>query len=210
MSVPPRATFSDDVPGWIEAARQGSAEALGRLLEMCRNYLLMVANTTLEAELQSKASPSDLVQETFLQAQQNFTQFRGSTEAELLGWLRRILLNNAANLSRRFQDTAKRQLAREVNASELAQRTLDAELPADSPLPIDRLAALERDEELRRSLERLPEAYRQVIVWRNFEHLPFDEIGQRLNRSGEAARKLWTRALDELGELLEPPNADSG
>src|SRR5437899_477303 len=81
----------------IRRARGGSDAALGQLLEECRAYLLLVANQELPAQLRGKAGASDVVQETFLQAQKNFERFRDQGEAELLAWLRRILLNNVAN-----------------------------------------------------------------------------------------------------------------
>src|SRR5262249_13094013 len=60
------------VDEWLALARGGSPEALGQLLELCRRYLLQVANAELETLLQAKAGASDLVQETFLEAQRVF------------------------------------------------------------------------------------------------------------------------------------------
>jgi RNA polymerase sigma-70 factor (ECF subfamily) len=53
---------------WLAEARQGSREALGRLLEGCRHYLLLMANQDTGPDLRAKVAPSDLVQETFLEA----------------------------------------------------------------------------------------------------------------------------------------------
>src|SRR5438874_1463377 len=97
---------------WLAAARAGSSEALGNVLETCRAYLLLIARQELDTELQAKGGASDLVQETFLEAQRDFRQFAGQTEEELLAWLRRLLLNNVANFRRRYRETAKR----DVNA----------------------------------------------------------------------------------------------
>jgi RNA polymerase sigma-70 factor (ECF subfamily) len=77
--------------------------------------------------------------------------------------------------------------------------------PGDSPSEV--VIAREEAEELERALTRLPEQYRRVIRWRNTERMSWEEIGQRLGSSGEAARKLWTRALEQLAEALEPPDA---
>jgi len=38
----------------------------------------------------------------------------------------------------------------------------------------------------------------QVITLRNFEQLGFEEIGSRMNRSADAARKLWSRSIETL------------
>src|SRR5215472_9511436 len=98
----------------LEAARAGSREALGQALETCRNYLLLVAGRQLDPDLYAKGGASDLVQETFLEAQRDFARFQGNSEGELLAWLRQILLNNVANFARRYRDTAKRAVGREV------------------------------------------------------------------------------------------------
>src|SRR5262245_4410888 len=99
---------------WIEAARGGCREALGRLLQGCRQYLLLVANQQLASDLRNKLGPSDVVQETFLEAQRDFARFHGDSEDELLAWLRTLLLHNLANVRRDYRDTGKRRLDREV------------------------------------------------------------------------------------------------
>jgi RNA polymerase sigma-70 factor, ECF subfamily len=72
-----------------------------------------------------------------------------------------------------------------------------------APSPGSQLVAVEEAVRLRAALERLPENYRRVIQLRNWEERSFVEIGERLERSDEAARKLWARAIDRLrGELL--------
>ena len=69
----------------IQAAKAGSPEPLGQLLQTCRNYLLLVAAHELPPELRAKGGASDLVQETFLIAQKQFPRFDGCTEARTLG-----------------------------------------------------------------------------------------------------------------------------
>jgi len=185
----------------IRSARAGSAEALGQLLEECRPYLLLIANQELPPGLRGKVGASDLVQETFLQAQGHFDRFRDDDEPALLAWLRQILLNNAANLKRRYCATDKRQLARELPlANGSAADAFDVSAPGPSPSSL--VAADEEDAALERALGQLPEEYRQVVTWRNYDRLPFDEIGQRLGRSAEAARKLWVRAVERLQQEL--------
>ena len=52
----------------LAEARTGSRQALGQILESCRNYLLLIAGKELTSDLQAKGGASDLVQETFLEA----------------------------------------------------------------------------------------------------------------------------------------------
>src|SRR5689334_5788737 len=89
----------------LEAARNGLQEALGPLLEGYRPYLLLVANRQLPPDLRPKVGASDLVQDTFLEAQRDFAQFHGHTEDELRAWLARVLLNNLANITRQYRAT---------------------------------------------------------------------------------------------------------
>jgi RNA polymerase sigma-70 factor, ECF subfamily len=97
----------------IRKARKHQAGALDQLLESYRQYLKLLARTGIDASLQGKADPSDLVQETFLKAHQHFGQFRGQSEAELTAWQRRILARNLAVLTRRYHLAESRRAGRE-------------------------------------------------------------------------------------------------
>lgn len=189
---------------WLDAARAGSPEAMGQLLEMCRAYLLGIANRELESQLQAKAGASDLVQDAFLEAQRIFSRFQGGSADELLAWLRAILLNKVSDFTRQYRGTEMRQIDREValdpGNADSAVNVLPA---ADTPTPSSVVARDEQAELLQRALTRLPENYRQILVWRQWEDLTFEEIARRLERTPEAARKLWLRALERLQEELE-------
>src|SRR5262245_17814694 len=94
------------LPALLREARAGSPRALGQLLEAFRPYLLTIAREEMDSVLLPKAGASDLVQETFLEAQRDLGVFRGQSEPELLAWLRQILLHNLANFGRHYQDAA--------------------------------------------------------------------------------------------------------
>ena len=190
----------DAMDTWFEAARAGSPEALGRLLEACQRYLLQVANGEMESRLQAKVGASDIVQETYLEAQRIFARFQGSSPTELRAWLRAILLNKLATAARQYQATAKRQLGREVPIDPAASQPIDPVGSLTTASSI--LAREERMQALMSALGKLPEDYRQVILWRQVENLSFEEMAARLGRSVEAVRKLWSRALQSLEKEL--------
>jgi RNA polymerase sigma-70 factor, ECF subfamily len=195
-----------DVAQWLPAARAGSREALGKVLEAARQYLLSIARQEFDPDLRAKNSPSDVVQETFVEAQRDFGRFQGNTEAELLAWLRQLLLHRVGKLRRRYRDTQKRQLAREVAlGGDDSSSGLAGILAAGSLSPSGQAMENEQDEALQAALGRLPEDYRRVITLRYQEQLPFEEIGRLLERSPDAARKLWARAVERLLEELDPP-----
>src|SRR5258707_528940 len=112
----------------LHRARCGNGAALGQLLELYRNYLKLLARLQIDRQIQGKVGASDVVQETFLEAHRDFAQFRGTTESELVAWLRQILVTNLANLVRHYRGTQRRDVRLERQlAVELANssRMLD-------------------------------------------------------------------------------------
>jgi RNA polymerase sigma-70 factor (ECF subfamily) len=189
-------------------AREGRGESLGTLLELYRNYLGLLARTQIDLHLQGRASASDVVQDAFMEAHRDFNQFRGNTEAELLAWLRSILVHKVARLIERHVLATKRDVRRERRFSGLAalQRSathVDALLVSQWSSPSARLHRRERAAVLADLLAQLPSHYREVLVLRDLEGLSFAEVGTRMGRSTAAVRKLWVRAIDRLRQLLE-------
>ena len=192
-----------DIAVWIAQAQTGRPFALGQALEAYRLYLLGIAQRELDSALQAKGGASDLVQETFLEAQRDFAQFHGASGDELCAWLRRLLLNNLANFTRLYRGTDKRDVGREVPLEAAAPGRADPGLLAAAPSPSGAAVANEQAEVVRAALTRLPEEYRQVLVWRYQEGRSFEDIGQRLQRTANAARKLFARALERFEQEME-------
>jgi RNA polymerase sigma-70 factor (ECF subfamily) len=194
-----------DFRRWLSEARDGSPDALGKAFEMCRRYLLCVAQHELNRDLQAKGGASDLVQETFLEAHRDFDRFKGTSEVELRAWLRQLLHHRASKLRTRYRTTQKRCLARETT---LTAASLPAGWKEAVPSPSALLMAHEQAQRLRQALERLPDDYRRVITLRYVEQYTFEEIGQRMQRTANAARLLWLRAIErvkhELRDADEP------
>jgi RNA polymerase sigma-70 factor (ECF subfamily) len=189
----------DDPTQWLAAARAGSREALGQALEAYRGYLLLVAQEELDPALRAKGGASDLVQETFLEAQRDFGLFAGTSDEEWRAWLRQLLRHNLADFARRYRATGKRKVAREVRlAPDSSSSERGPDLAADTPTPSRLASANEQVQLLQRAMDRLPEDQRLVIILRHQEKLPFEEIAVRMNRSCPAVRQLWARAVRRL------------
>src|SRR4029077_18692046 len=99
----------------LQKARNGDDSARDRLFLVCRNYVSIVARAEMASCLRAKVDASDLVQQTLLEAHRGLANFRGTTEAEWLGWLKQILSHNAADFVRRYHGVEKRCVAREVS-----------------------------------------------------------------------------------------------
>jgi RNA polymerase sigma-70 factor (ECF subfamily) len=178
----------------ITQAQAGSVGALGTLLETYRSYLLLLSRLQIGAQLRGKLDPSDLVQETFVHAQRAFGQFRGASELELLAWLRQILARSLANQVRRYRGAAKRNVLLEQSVDQSAQQLRRGLFSLDST-PSQHASRREQSVLLADALERLPDHYRDVIVLRNLEELPFPEVAARMGRTVDSVKQLWPRAL---------------
>jgi RNA polymerase sigma-70 factor (ECF subfamily) len=189
----------------IAAARAGSNDALGELLEAWRDYLLLLANQELDSVLCPKGGASDLVQETFLEAQRDIGRFAGSTTGEWVGWLRTILEHNAANFRRSYLATEKRDVSREVpfGAGDDRRSFRGVQLVADIQTPSACAVAGEQVWRLEQALTRLPEMQRRIVELRHRDGKSFAEIGLLTDRSAEAARKLWSRAIKRLASEID-------
>jgi RNA polymerase sigma-70 factor, ECF subfamily len=189
----------------LRLARGGDGTALGLLLEMYRNYLGLLARYQIGRRLQGKVDASDLIQDAFLEAHRDFGQFRGSTEPELVSWLRRILATNLANLMAHYRGTQRRDVAleRELSAElDRSSRVLDYSLIAKGSSPSQGAARREQGVVLADALESLPEDYRQVLVLRHLEELSFPEVAKRMGRTVFSVKNLWARALAKLRRSL--------
>jgi RNA polymerase sigma-70 factor (ECF subfamily) len=196
---------SPDPEELLRLARAGDSTALGRLLELYRNYLGLLARYQVGKRLQSKVDDSDLIQETFLEAHRDFGQFRGSTEAELISWLRRILATNIANLVQHYQGTRRRdvRLERELIVGlDQSSCALERSLIAKQSSPTEHAARRDQAVLLADALAELPEDYRQVLVLRHLEELSFADVAERMGRTVFSVKNLWARALARLRRSL--------
>jgi len=78
-----------------------------------------------------------------------------------------------------------------------------SEPPSPDRGPLPALEGAELSRELERAIATLSPAMRETLVLRYFEGLSFEEIGERIGRNEAAARKRYSRALEDLREALE-------
>ena len=185
------------------AALAGDPAARREILHTCRDYLLFVANQELDARLQVKCAPSDIVQNVLAKAVERFDAFEGDNQRALLAWLRRILKERNRGCASRSTGRQARCPTRKTGR--LATRSVGEfrlEVVDPDQTPGTQAALVEDIGRLQQALERLSPDHEEVIRLRNWERLSFAEIGRRMGRSEEAAKKLWGRALIKLRDVL--------
>jgi RNA polymerase sigma-70 factor (ECF subfamily) len=180
----------------------------GLSLARYRDYLLLLARMQIGRPLQAKLDPSDVVQQTLLEAHSKRDQFRGRSEAELAAWLRRLLACNLVD-ERRALGRAKRDVSRERSleaALDESSARLGAWLAAEQSSPSQHAERHERGLRLAAALATLPEAQAQALVLRHCQGRSLDEISQELGRTPDAVAGLLKRGSRQLRALLNDPD----
>ena len=180
---------------------------MGELLSIYRNYLNVLANTQLDKKLRARVSPSDVVQETMLEAHRDFYQFRGNSESEFIAWLRQILVHNLARLIDMHVKAEKRDVRRDVSMAllqasfEQSTMNLDKALVAGFETPSVVAQRRERAVILADVMNDLSDDHREVLLLRNIRGLKFREVAEQMKRTEAATKMLWIRAIKRLREL---------
>ncbi len=183
----------------VSATEPGSIRELGRF----RSFLRLQA-MGLVSRFNSKLEPSDIVQQTLLDAHQKLDQFRGSSGAEMAKWLSQILANNVADagraLTRQKRDVRREQsLHRNADSSRIAAHQW---LAADQTTPSLCLARSEQMQQLGDAVRQLPSPQREVIVLHHLQGRTLNETAELIGRSPSAVAGLLFRGLQALRVAL--------
>jgi RNA polymerase sigma-70 factor (ECF subfamily) len=160
-----------------------------------------LASAQLGSRYAAKLDPSDLVQQTFLDAQVKLAQFRGTTERERAAWLRQIFTNNLSDVLRDFT-RQKRSVAREQSSDGLAACLVE---PPDTFQD-----EVEEEEQLYRlswALSQLPQPQRLAIELHHLRGLSLAQTAQHLARTQASVAGLIRRGMAQLRDLLISPSA---
>lgn len=193
----------------IANIRNGEESQLGELLTVYRNYLNVLANSQLDRKLRARVSPSDVVQETMLEAHRDFHQFRGVSEREFVGWLRKILVHNLARLIDRHVKAGKRDVRRDVPLAKLyascdrSAMNLEASLVDNQKTPSTDAQHRERAVILADVMNELSDDHREVLMQRNIRGLKFRQIAESMEKTEAATKMMWMRAIKRLREICK-------
>ncbi|MEQ1904744.1 MAG: sigma-70 family RNA polymerase sigma factor [Pirellulaceae bacterium] len=183
----------------ISAFQSGSIRELGRY----RSFLRLQA-LGLISRFQSKLEPSDIVQQTLLDAHQNLDQFRGTSGAEMAKWLSQMLANNVADAAR-----ALTRQKRDVRREQSLQRNGDSSrigaqqwIVAEQTTPSLCVARCEQMQQLSDAIRQLPTPQQEVVVLHHLQGRSLNETAEMVGRSPSAVAGLLFRGLKSLRSLL--------
>jgi len=184
-------------------AREGGTQAKATLLAHFREYVRLLARLHVKPIFSAKFDDSDIVQETLLQADRSFHQFRGTTEKELAAWLRQILANKGAEMARLYL-TEKRNVRIEVqlqNGIDASSMCIANIIPSGGQSPSSFLSQRERSVQLATAISSVPGDKREVLILHGIQGMSIADVAKSMGRTEASTWKLWGRGLQELRRL---------
>jgi len=181
------------------------SEQLGPDLARFRSYLYLLAR--LQLGDRPALDPSDLVQQTLLEAHRERAACRAGTDAERAAWLRKMLANNLADALRartRMRRDVNREISIDAALGESSAR-IGLWLAAPGASPSQEADKHEQAVRLAQALAAIPDIEREALVLQHWHGLTLAQIGERLNRTPAAVGGLLKRGLHRLRERMADP-----
>jgi RNA polymerase sigma-70 factor (ECF subfamily) len=193
----------------VEKQHPGNEGELSPALGRFRGYMLLLARQQLDSRLHGKLDPSDIVQQTLLEAYKDRGRFRGGSDAELAGWLRRILARNLCDALRQLT-AAKRDVAREYSIEQELQASsvvLARWLAAEQSSPSEQAMWHEDLLRLAAALATLPADQRRAVELHHLQGWSLARIAQEMDRGKPAVAGLLHRGMERLRLALAEPES---
>ena len=201
-----RHTVDQKTQHLVALAKDGDESALDRLCTVYGPRVLWLVRLRMGKELRSKLESMDLVQDVLVCALKDLGNFTYKTEGDFVRWLARIAENRLRdNLDKLHAD--KRDIRKEVRLYGYRPTVEDSFVAAldavDTTTPSAIMSKREDLDKLAKAIDALKPEYREVIVLTKVEGLSYREIGDKLGRSADAARMLYSRAMAALTGAFE-------
>lgn len=182
-----------------------SSQGPDRALEKFREYLGLLARVQVEPRLQAKIDLSGVIQQTLLEAYQDWSRIEKWDEAQKAAWLRKVLAHNLTDEIRKFAAQA-RAVSRERSLEQALDQSsaqLGSWLAANEPSPSQQADRNEQALRLAEAVARLPDAQRNALVLHHWHGWSLAEIAEHLGRTPAAVAGLLHRGLDQLRKHLQ-------
>jgi RNA polymerase sigma-70 factor (ECF subfamily) len=182
--------------------RAGDERAFERLFAQHRAALRRFVALRLDSRLRQRVDPSDVVQETQLEAFQRLPDFLARKPMPFRLWLWKTAYERLLKIRRQHVGTARRSTAREIPLPDRSSLLIAQQLQAAGSSPSQHLARRELVQRVRQAVAQLAEMDREVLFLRFFEGQSYQEVSCVLGVEPATARKRFGRALLHLQKLL--------
>lgn len=180
----------------------GERGAFDGLFDRHRRWLRRFIELRVDRRLRSRLDPSDVVQETQLQAFRQLDDYLQRRPMPFRLWLQKTAYERLNKARRRHLGAARRSVIREMHLPDRSSRLLAQQILGDAE-PDSRLLRQEAVRRVNDAIARLGDIDREILMMRSFERLSYDELACILEIEPAAARKRYGRALLRLRKALD-------
>jgi RNA polymerase sigma-70 factor (ECF subfamily) len=193
---------SSETARLLEQVSRGDRHAFGPLFQRHQDELRRVIELRLDRRLRSRLDPSDVVQETQLEAYRRIDDYLHRRPMPFGLWLRKTAQERLLKLREQHLLAARRSVERELLPPEQTSLDLVRRMMAKGPTPSQSAMAKEHAARVREALGRLAEPDREILMMRHLEKLTNADIACILSMTPAAVSKRHARALLKLEKLL--------
>lgn len=200
----PNNTETDEL---IQRVARGDDHAASQLLALHRQRLRRMVAVRLNDQVLARVDPSDIVQETMIEAVRRLPEYSQTQPLPFYPWLRRLAWDQIVNVHRHHLKLQKRSVHREYrfeNVSEASQDMLVDRLVKSQTSPSGAAMRMELRNQIRNALTQLTPSHREILVLLFLERLTINEAAVVLGVTPEAARSRRRRGLDQFSRLVRP------
>jgi RNA polymerase sigma-70 factor (ECF subfamily) len=179
----------------------------GALLEQSRPRLHRMIALRLDPRLHGRIDPSDVIQETYLEATARLAEYVQNPTMPFFLWLRFLAGQKLVTLHRHHLGRQMRDVGREValyrgGLPETTSAALAAQLLGHEARPSEAAIRAELKIRLQEALNTMDPLDREILALRHFEQLSLAETAQELGLTESGACRRHLRALKRLKEIL--------
>jgi RNA polymerase sigma-70 factor (ECF subfamily) len=185
----------------LERAVAGDRTALNQLLAEQRDGLRAIVAGRLDPVIRKLVDPSDVVQEALAEIARRLPDFAQRRPMPFHLWVRKEAYERALNL-RRFHLAECRDVTRDVGMQDDSSMALIHTLAGGGPTPSEDARANELAEHITAAVNELAESDREILILRQVDQLPYDEVAALLDIKPATARQRYGRALLNLKDAL--------
>lgn len=190
----------------IAKLQQGELTLLPQLFDAYRQPLREMVRMRLGSQLAARIDPSDVLQETYVDASHKIHQYVQNPRVSFFIWLRGLTQDRLLKLQRQHVGAQQRSVTMEVSLLEDASDALAAAIPTPGRF----LMQAELQARVQAAVQRLKRDDCELILMRHFEGLSNAQVAEALGLSPSAATMRHGRALARLKELLKDEIDSSG
>jgi RNA polymerase sigma-70 factor (ECF subfamily) len=191
-----------DTQKWLLRLRHGDDQALADLFEHYRPRLRQMVRLRMDGRLAARVDPSDVLQETFLDAARQVRRFVENPQVPIYVWLRGLAWERLLKLQRQHLGTKRRGVKPDLRLPEDASAVLGKQLLDQGTTPSQAVVKAELRRRVQCAIGQLKDEDREVILMRDFEGMSNTEVALALGLSDSGATMRYGRAIFRLREIL--------